>query len=55
MPTIHHFTDSEIVHMVVSAEKNGNEEDVRERISIDRLIKNCNHFLLQFCQGTKRQ
>ena len=34
--TIHYFTDSEIVHMVVSPEKNGsdeNEEDVRERIS----------------------
>ena len=51
--SIHHYTDSEIVHMVVSSEKNGseeessdeNEEDVRERIYIDKLIKNCNHFV----------
>ena len=42
--------------MVVSLEKNDseeesrdkNEEDVRERISIDWLIKNCSHFLLQY-------
>ena len=48
MTTIHHYTDSEIVHMVVSPQKDGSEEensdenveDVRERISIDKLIKN---------------
>ena len=42
--------------MVVSPEKNDNEEessdknekDVIQRIYIDRLIKNCNHFLLQY-------
>ena len=53
MTTIHHYTDSEIVHMVVSPEKNGNEEessdkneeDMRERVSIDRLIKNCSNFV----------
>ena len=56
--TIHHYTDSEILHMVVSPEKNvseeessdENEEGVRERISIDRLIKNCSNFLLQYIQ-----
>ena len=54
--TIHHYTDSEIVQMVVSPEKNdseeessdGNEEGVRERISIDRLSNNWSHFLLQY-------
>ena len=58
VPTIHHYTDSEIVHMVVSPEKNSseeesndeNEKDVTERVSIDRLIKNCNNFLLQYMQ-----
>ena len=47
VPTIHHYTDFEIVHLVVSPEKNGseeensegNEEDVREQIYVDRLIK----------------
>ncbi|KAG7157331.1 putative Jerky protein-like 71 [Homarus americanus] len=50
VPTVHHYTDSEIVDMVKSPERNActgsdedetseeNEEDVRERISIDRLI-----------------
>ena len=55
MPTIHHYTDSEIVQMVVSPEKNGseeesrdeNEEGVREQTYIDKLIKNCSNFLLQ--------
>ena len=59
MPTIHHYTDSEIIYIVVSSEKNGseekssdeNEEGVRERISIDRLIKNCSPFLLQYIQS----
>ena len=58
VPIIHHYTDSEIIHMVVSPEKNGseeessdeNEEGVRERIYIDRLIKNCSTFLLQYRQ-----
>ncbi|KAG7166753.1 Jerky protein-like 12 [Homarus americanus] len=48
--TVHHYTDSEIVDMVKSPERNActgsdedesseeNEEDVRDRISIDRLI-----------------
>ena len=56
--TIHHYTDSEIAHMVISLEKNGseeessdeNEEDVRERITTDSLNKNCSHFLLQYIQ-----
>ena len=56
--TIRHYTDSEIVHMVVSPEKNGNEEEisdeneegVREQIYIDKLIKNCSNFLLQYIQ-----
>ena len=42
--------------MVLSPEKNGseeessdeNEEDVREQIYIDRLIKNCSNFLLEY-------
>ncbi|KAG7174714.1 Jerky protein-like 11, partial [Homarus americanus] len=50
VPTVHHSTDSEIVDMVKSPERNActgsdedesseeNEEDVRDRISIDRLI-----------------
>ncbi|KAG7171893.1 putative Jerky protein-like 65 [Homarus americanus] len=50
VPTAHHYTDSEIVDMVKSPERNActgsdedenseeNEEDVRDRISIDRLI-----------------
>ena len=58
MPTIHHYTNSESVHIFVSPEKNGseeessdkNEEGVRERISIDWLIKNCSNFLLQYIQ-----
>ncbi|KAG7166498.1 Tigger transposable element-derived protein 1-like 111 [Homarus americanus] len=48
VPTVHHYTDSEIVDMVKSPERNActgsdedesseeNEEDVRDRISIDR-------------------
>ena len=55
---IHHYTDSVIVHMVVSPEKNGSEiensdgkeEDGRERIYIDNIIKNCSNFLLQYIQ-----
>ena len=50
--TVHHYTVSEIVHILVSPEKNDSEEEssdenegVRERISIDRLIKNCSNFL----------
>ena len=57
MLTIHHYTDSEIAYMVVSPEKNGSKEensdenvDVRERIFINRLIKNCSNFLLQYIQ-----
>ncbi|KAG7164253.1 Jerky protein-like 1, partial [Homarus americanus] len=50
VPTVHHYTDSEIVDMVKSPERNActgsdedesseeNEEDVRDRISIDTLI-----------------
>ncbi|KAG7154894.1 Tigger transposable element-derived protein 2-like 2, partial [Homarus americanus] len=50
VPTVHHYTDSEIVDMVKSPERNTctgsdedesseeNEKDVRDRISIDRLI-----------------
>ncbi|KAG7163490.1 Jerky protein-like 7 [Homarus americanus] len=50
VPTVHHYTDSEIVDMVKSPERNActgsdedesseeDEEDVRDRISIDRLI-----------------
>ncbi|KAG7163044.1 putative Jerky protein-like 67 [Homarus americanus] len=50
VPTVHHYTDSEIVDMVKSPERNActgsdedesseeNEEDVSKRISIDRLI-----------------
>ena len=66
--TIHYYTDSESFHMVVSPEKNGSEEEssdenkkgVRERIYIDKLIKSCSHFLLQYIQdiqsqGTKQQ
>ena len=56
--TIHQYTDSESVYVVVSPEKNGSEEEnsdenekgVREQISIDRLIKNCSNFLLQYIQ-----
>ena len=36
--TIHHYTDSENVHMVVSLDEN--EEGVRKLTSIDKLIKN---------------
>ena len=51
--TIHHYTDSEIVYMVVSPQKNSseeensdeNEEGVRERIYIDTVWR----------QETKRQ
>ena len=46
-PVVHHYTDSEIVEMVISPEKQAsegessdeNEEDITERISIDRLIQ----------------
>ena len=47
VPRIHHYTDSKIVHMVspeknVSGEESSdeNEEGVRERIYINKLIKN---------------
>ena len=30
VPTIHHYTDSEIVQMVVNPEKNGSEEESRD-------------------------
>ena len=56
VPTIHHYTDSESLHIVISTEKNGNEEEssgeneenVRERISIDRLSMNYNNFQIQY-------
>ena len=46
-PVVHYYTDSEIIEMVVSPEQHAsegesddqNEEDVAERISIDRLIQ----------------
>ena len=61
--TIHHYTDSEIVHIVLRPEKNSsdeNEEGVREQISIDRLIQSCSHFVtiytgIIYSQGTKHQ
>lgn len=54
VPTVHHYTDSEIVDMVVHPERNKsyenessdeNEEEWKERISIDRLITLTNELL----------
>ena len=67
VPTIHHYTDSKIVHVVVSREKNDseeersdeNEEGVTERIYFDKLIKNCSNFWYNiyniYIQETKHQ
>ncbi|KAG7164338.1 cleavage and polyadenylation specificity factor subunit 2-like [Homarus americanus] len=60
VPTVHHYTDSEIVDMVKIPERNActssdedesseeNEEDVRERISIDRVLPRVDCVLISY-------